>query len=41
MIINLYQNSVVPGYVELKQHMGEDIKTQVNAARASFWCGNR
>lgn len=25
-----------PGYVELKQHMGEDIKTQVNAARASF-----
>ena len=36
MIINLYQNSVVPGYVELKQHMGEDIKTQVNAARASF-----
>jgi len=25
-----------PGYVELKQHMGQDIKTQVNAARASF-----
>lgn len=25
-----------PGYVELKQHMGDDIKTQVNAARASF-----
>ena len=25
-----------PGYVELKQHMGEDVKTQVNAARASF-----
>ena len=25
-----------PGYVELKQFMGEDIKTQVNAARASF-----
>ena len=32
----LYKNSLVPGYVELKQHMGEDIKTQVNAARASF-----
>lgn len=26
----------IPGYVELKQYMGEDIKTQVNAARASF-----
>ena len=25
-----------PGYVHLKQYMGEDIKTQVNAARASF-----
>ena len=25
-----------PGYVQLKQFMGEDIKTQVNAARASF-----
>jgi thymidylate synthase (FAD) len=25
-----------PGYVHLKQFMGEDIKTQVNAARASF-----
>ena len=25
-----------PGYVELKQYMGQDIKTQVNAARASF-----
>jgi thymidylate synthase (FAD) len=25
-----------PGYVQLKQHMGQDIKTQVNAARASF-----
>lgn len=36
MIINLYQNSVTPGYVQLKQHMGDDIKTQVNAARASF-----
>jgi thymidylate synthase (FAD) len=32
----IYTNSSVPGYVELKQHMGEDIKTQVNAARASF-----
>lgn len=25
-----------PGYVQLKQFMGEDVKTQVNAARASF-----
>jgi len=32
----IYNNSLIPGYVELKQHMGEDIKTQVNAARASF-----
>jgi len=32
----LYHNSLTPGYVELKQHMGQDIKTQVNAARASF-----
>jgi len=32
----LYSNSSVQGYVELKQSMGEDIKTQVNAARASF-----
>lgn len=36
MIQPLYQNSLTPGYVKLKQHMGEDIKTQVNAARASF-----
>ena len=32
----IYTNSIIPGYVELKQHMGQDIKTQVNAARASF-----
>ena len=32
----IYNNSNTPGYVELKNHMGEDIKTQVNAARASF-----
>ena len=32
----IYTNSTNTGYVELKQHMGEDIKTQVNAARASF-----
>jgi thymidylate synthase (FAD) len=32
----IYENSSTSGYVELKQHMGEDIKTQVNAARASF-----
>jgi thymidylate synthase (FAD) len=36
MRIELYKNAEVPGHVELKQHMGEDIKTQVNAARASF-----
>lgn len=36
MIKNLYKNSLVQGYVELKQFMGEDVKTQVNAARASF-----
>ena len=36
LIRSLYNNSSVPGYVELKQFMGEDIKTQVNAARASF-----
>ena len=35
-IIRLYNNSTNPGYVELKQSMGEDVKTQVNAARASF-----
>lgn len=32
----IYKNSITPGYVELKQHMGEDVITQVNAARASF-----
>ena len=32
----IYTNSSTTGYVELKQYMGEDIKTQVNAARASF-----
>ena len=32
----IYSNSFVPGYVELKQYMGEDVLTQVNAARASF-----
>ncbi len=32
----IYQDSLVPGYVELKQHMGEDVITPVNAARASF-----
>lgn len=32
----LYQNCKNKGYVELKQYMGEDVKTQVNAARASF-----
>jgi thymidylate synthase (FAD) len=32
----IYENSLIPGYVELKQYMGEDVKTQVNAARASF-----
>ena len=32
----LYLNSETTGYVKLVQHMGEDIKTQVNAARASF-----
>ena len=36
MRIQIYKNAEVPGYVELKQYMGEDIKTQVNAARASF-----
>tara|TARA_E500000331_G_scaffold352817_2_gene402219 strand:- start:129 stop:929 length:801 start_codon:yes stop_codon:yes gene_type:complete len=35
--IDLYtEHSLTPGYVELKQHMGDDVKTQVNAARASF-----
>lgn len=33
---NIYNNSSTPGYVELKDYMGKDIKTQVNAARASF-----
>ena len=32
----LYPACPNEGYVELKQWMGEDIKTQVNAARASF-----
>ena len=32
----IYNNCKNKGYVELKQHMGEDVKTQVNAARASF-----
>ena len=32
----LYSACSSQGYVELKQYMGEDIKTQVNAARASF-----
>lgn len=33
---DIYKNSLTPGYVELKQFMGEDVLTQVNAARASF-----
>ena len=34
---DLYSNfSSVPGYVQLKQYMGQDIITPVNAARASF-----
>jgi thymidylate synthase (FAD) len=36
MKISLYNDSLYPGYVHLKQYMGEDVKTQVNAARASF-----
>lgn len=34
--IPLYSTSLTPGYVKLKQAMGEDVKTAVNAARASF-----
>ena len=34
--ITLYKDSITPGYVQLKQTMGEDVKTAVNAARASF-----
>lgn len=33
---SLYNNCLNGGYVELKQYMGQDVKTQVNAARASF-----
>ena len=36
MIVNLYENSNVQGYVELIQFMGEDIVTPAGAARASF-----
>jgi thymidylate synthase (FAD) len=36
MKTELYLNATTKGYVELKQYMGEDIKTCVNAARASF-----
>ena len=32
----LYSHSKTSGYVQLKQIMGEDVKTAVNAARASF-----
>lgn len=36
MKTELYLNAATRGYVQLKEHMGEDIKTCVNAARASF-----
>lgn len=36
MIINLYEESPIKGYVELVSYMGEDIITPANAARASF-----
>lgn len=36
MIIELYKNSKIKGYVELVSHMGEDIITPAGAARASF-----